>query len=72
MTDQEYRANRVFALARVAKMRRLGLIRCIDNQDGSITIEKEDFADPILPDPEDLLAGEASYRAAEDRGDLPW
>ncbi len=72
MTDDEYRANRVFALARVCKMRRLGLIRCVENEDGSITLVKEDYDWPILPDPEDLEAGEASYRAAEERHDLPW
>lgn len=72
MTDQEYRAGRVLALAKVIKMRRLGLVRGIDNADGSITIEKEDFIGPILPAPEDFEAGEASYRAAEERGDLPW
>ena len=69
---QRYRARRVFALAKVCKMKRLGLVRAIENEDGSFTLHIEDSPGPLIPEPEDLERGEASYRAAEVRGDLPW
>lgn len=72
VTTLEYRAQRVQALARVHKMRRLGLVGGVDNADGSITLWREDLHGEVVPDRVDLQAGEASYRAAEERNDLPW
>ncbi|MBL8776755.1 MAG: hypothetical protein JNK12_12510 [Acidimicrobiales bacterium] len=53
-------------------MRRLGLVGGVDNADGSITLWREDLHGEVVPDRVDLQAGEASYRAAEERNDLPW
>ena len=70
--SQRYRARRVYSLAKMIKRSRLGLVRATENDHGSVTIHGEDSDGPLIPDQEDLERGEASYRAAEERGDLPW
>lgn len=74
MTDSEHRAKRVQAIARVNKMRRMGLVGAIDNDDGSVTLWRDEDVDPlsIVPDMVDLEAAETSYKAAEERGDRDW
>lgn len=67
-----YRARRVYSIAKVCRRKRLGLVRATENEDGSFTLHTEDSHRPIVPEPEDLERSEASYRAAEERGDLPW
>ena len=69
---RRYRARRVYSIAKVSKRRRLGLVRATGNEDGSMTLHSEDFDGLLIPAPEDLERGEAAYRAAEERGDLPW
>ena len=69
---ERYRAKRVYSIAKVCKMERLGVVRATENEDGSFTLHREDSHGPIIPEPEDLERSEASYRAAEERGDLPW
>lgn len=71
-TYQRYRARRVHCIARVIARRRLGLVWTEPQADGSIIMFRQDSDGLVIPSADDLKEAEASYAAAEERGELPW